>query len=127
MVKIIHSERDQKSFKRLLKIPRVTNFRDLGGYLTGDGRTVKWGQLYRSGHLADLTPRGMDLLTNLNLSTIVDFRSTYESQRHPDRVPEGVRLIHLPVMDQANREMSQEIRERIKNNQMEGFAPDQLI
>jgi len=128
MAKIIHSERDQRSsIKRLLKIPRVSNFRDLGGYLTGDGRTVKWGQLYRSGHLADLTPRGMDLLTNLDLSTIVDFRSTYEFQRHPDRVPEGVRLIHLPVMDQANREMSQEIRERIKNNHMEGFAPDQLI
>jgi len=128
MARMNNSERIQKSSKkRVLKIPRVSNFRDMGGYLTGDGRTVKWGQLYRSGHLADLTPRGLDLLTNLDLSTTIDFRSTYEAQRHPDRVPSDVRTIHLPVMDQANREMSQEIRERIKNNHMEGFSPEHLI
>ena len=123
-----NSERIQKSSKkRVLKIPRVSNFRELGGYSARDGRSVKWGQLYRSGHLADLTPRGLDLLTNLDLSTIIDFRSAYEAQRHPDRVPPDVREIHLPVMDQANREMSQEIRERIKNNNFDGFSADHLI
>jgi len=128
MARMNNSERIQKpSKKRVLKIPRVSNFRDLGGYVARDGRTVKWGQLYRSGHLADLTPRGLDLLTNLDLTTIVDFRSTYEVQRHPDRIPADVRAIHLPVMDQVNREMSQEIRERIKNNHIEGFTPDHLI
>ena len=128
MARMNISDTDQSSYKkRVLKIPRVSNFRDLGGYLTRDGRSVRWRQLYRSGHLADLTPRGLDLLTNLDLSTIIDFRSTYETQRHPDRVPDDVREIHLPVMDKANREMSQEIRERIRNNQMEGFTPDHLI
>jgi len=119
-----NSERNQRSSqKRILKIPRVSNFRDLGGYFARDGRSVKWGQLYRSGHLADLTPRGLDLFTNLDISTAIDFRSTYEAQRHPDRVPGGVKVIHLPVMDRANREMSQEIRKRIKNNHMEGYSP----
>ena len=118
----------QKSHpNRLLKIPGVSNFRDLGGYLTRDGRSVKWGQLYRSGHLADLTPRGLDLVTNLDLFAIIDFRSAYETQRHPDRVPENVQAFHLPVMDQANREMSQEIRDRIKTNQFDGFSPHVLI
>ncbi len=128
MARLNYSETDQKSDKnRLLKIPGVSNFRDLGGYFTKDGRTVKWGQLYRSGHLAGLTPRGLDLTTKLNLSTTVDFRSTYETQRHPDRVPAGVRALHLPVMDQANREMSQEIRERIKNNNIAGYSPVPII
>ena len=113
--------------KRLLKIPGASNFRDLGDYKTRDGRSVKWGQLYRSGHLAGLTPRGLDLITSLGLYAVIDFRSAYETQRHPDRIPAGVRAIHLPVMDQANREMSQEIRERIKNNKFDGFSADHLI
>ncbi len=128
MAGLNYSEIDQKSDKkRLLKIPGVSNYRDLGGYIAMDGRTVKWGQLYRSGHLAALTPRGLNQITKLDLFTTIDFRSAYEAQRHPDRVPEDVRAIHLPVMDQANREMSQEIRERIKNNRIEGFSPDHLI
>jgi len=117
----------RKSHKRLIKIPRVSNFRDLGGYQTGDGRSVKWGRLYRAGHLADLTPRGLKKVSALDLSVSVDFRSNYEIHHHPDRLPPGVRSIHLPVMDQANREMSKEIRERIKNNHLEGFSPDKLI
>ena len=128
LARLNNSERIQESSKkRVLKIPRMSNLRDLGGYLVRDGRTVKWGQLYRSGHLADLTPRGLDLLKNLDLSTTIDFRSTYEAQRHPDRIPADVRALHLPVMDQANREMSQEIRERIKDNRMEGFSPENLM
>ena len=31
------------------------NFRDVGGYRTEGGRTVKWGKLYRSGSLGGLT------------------------------------------------------------------------
>ena len=123
-----NSEIDQKSHqKRLLKIHSVSNYRDLGGYITRDGRSVKWGQLYRSGHLADLTPRGLDLITSLDLYAIIDFRSAYETQRHPDRIPADIRALHLPVMDKANREMSQEIRERMKDNNFVGFSADRLI
>lgn len=123
-----NSDRNHRTHqKRLLKIPGVSNCRDLGGYLTRDGLSVKWGQLYRSGHLADLTPRGLDLITSLNLYAIIDFRSAHETQRRPDRVPADVRVIHLPVMDQANRDMSQEIRERVKDNNFDGFSADHLI
>ena len=31
------------------------NFRDLGGYRTTDGRMLKWGEVYRSGELGQLT------------------------------------------------------------------------
>lgn len=113
--------------KRVLNIPRLVNFRDLGGYMTGDGRTVKWGLLYRAGRLFDVSPRGLKLISELDLFASVDFRSVYEADRHPDRLPASVRAIHLPVMDEANREMSREIRERITNNHLEGFSADQLI
>lgn len=113
--------------RRVLRIPRVWNFRDLGGYKAKDGRTVKWGQLYRSGRLSDVSPRALKLINELDLYTCIDFRSNYETQHHPDRLPADVRALHLPVMDEANREMSKEIRERITNNHLEGFSADQLI
>ena len=35
------------SAERLLPLRHAINARDLGGYATADGRTVKWGVLYR--------------------------------------------------------------------------------
>jgi len=40
-----------------------TNFRDLGGYETKDGRTLKTGIVFRSGHLNHLSLKDVELLT----------------------------------------------------------------
>lgn len=40
--------------QRLLPIKHGYNFRDLGGYQTSDGHTVKWHRLIRSGALNNL-------------------------------------------------------------------------
>lgn len=120
-------KREITNKSRLLKIPGVRNFRDLGGYQTLDGRSVKWGQLYRSGDLSRLTSRGLHTLSNFGLYAILDFRSEYEAERRPSQVPVGVQELRLPVMDQANREISQQIRERLKNKEYEGFDPSHMI
>ena len=41
--------------RRHVQLEGAHNFRDLGGYATEDGRTVRWGLFYRSDHLAQLT------------------------------------------------------------------------
>jgi protein-tyrosine phosphatase len=53
------------------------NFRDLGGYLTTDGRTVRWGCVFRSGSLR-LTPADFAVLQRLHVRTVIDLRSTRE-------------------------------------------------
>lgn len=53
------------------------NFRDLGGYLTTDGRTVRWGCVFRSGSLR-LTPADFAVLQRLRVRTVIDLRSTRE-------------------------------------------------
>ncbi len=63
---------------RLVPLHGGRNFRDLGGYKTTDGHTVKWGKLYRSGMLANLTDADYQLIEGLNIDTIVDFRTTSE-------------------------------------------------
>ena len=51
--------------QRHIALDGQTNFRDLGGYATTDGRTVKWGEVYRSGELQDLSDADVEALSAL--------------------------------------------------------------
>ncbi len=62
---------------------RAPNFR-LGGYLTADGRSVKWGLVYRSGALNKLDAGDQAYLERLGLKRIVDFRAPDEVEDAPD-------------------------------------------
>lgn len=68
---------------RVLSFEGGRNFRDLGGYTTVDGKTVKWGKLYRSGVLHNLTEDAYGQIEALGIETVVDFRSTEERQKEP--------------------------------------------
>jgi protein-tyrosine phosphatase len=65
----------------------ATNFRDLGGYPTGDGRTVKWGMLFRSNGLFALTESDLDYLARNKFRLVCDFRSVEEQNTAPSRLP----------------------------------------
>ena len=38
---------------RFIDMDNILNFRDLGGYTTKDDKQLKWGQIFRSGHLSN--------------------------------------------------------------------------
>jgi protein-tyrosine phosphatase len=74
------------------------NFRDLGGYAAGDGRRIKWGVVYRSGELSQLSDDDVGKLGDLGIRTVVDFRSPEEvSARGEGRVPSGAQVFPLPI------------------------------
>ncbi|MEM7284356.1 MAG: tyrosine-protein phosphatase, partial [Pseudomonadota bacterium] len=82
--------------ERRLSLPNIQNFRDIGGYRTKDGRQLRWGRLYRSGHLADLTEDEHAYLQSLGLSLIVDFRMSDERKDSPTRLKDIIEPnIHL--------------------------------
>lgn len=75
-----------------------SNFRDLGGYATADGREVKWGMVYRAGELNELTEDDVVMLGQLGIKTVVDLRSTQEiDARGEARIPEGTRVLPTPI------------------------------
>lgn len=73
---------------RLLPLESTLNARDLGGYATADGRRVKWGILFRTDSLANLTPDDVAQLAKLKLAVVTDFRSDAERADAPDRLPQ---------------------------------------
>ncbi|MFC4595866.1 tyrosine-protein phosphatase [Sphingobium tyrosinilyticum] len=78
-----------KRYSRLLPLEGGQNFRDLGGYRTMDGRTVRWRLLYRSGSMYGLTQKDFAYLGRLGIRTVCDFRSTAERTRQPVSWPRG--------------------------------------
>lgn len=58
---------------RHIQLEGEPNFRDLGGYQTTDGRTVKWRQVFRTGELGKLTDADVEKLEKLELKTMVNF------------------------------------------------------
>lgn len=87
--------------KRLISLPGAFNVRDIGGYTTTDGQTVRWGQVYRSGTLSNLTDDGLARLTELGIRTICDLRTTHEVETIPARLPETIRYEHIPLHEQG--------------------------
>jgi len=81
----------------------VRNFRDVGGLPTVDGRRVRHGVLFRSGHLAHATEKDAAFLGSLGLHTVFDFRNAADKKLEgPDVELPGVRNVSLPLTDPAD-------------------------
>jgi protein-tyrosine phosphatase len=76
----------------LLPLEGGFNLRDMGGYATEDGRTVKRGMLFRSGVMSLLTEADEAHLAGLGIATVCDLRRPGERKREPTRwcEPAGV-------------------------------------
>lgn len=77
------------------------NFRDMGGYVTVDGRSTRWGVLYRADGLGSLTDTDLDVVRELGLRTVIDLRSDGELAAR-GRFPHekiAVDFAHLPILD----------------------------
>lgn len=75
--------------ERTLAVEGMNNFRDMGGYQAADGKRVKWGKLFRSDHLYNLTEKGCIYLQKLGIRTIIDYRSPNEISKYPNKVISG--------------------------------------
>ena len=110
-----------KLAERQIPLDGMDNFRDLGGYETADGRTTRWGRVYRSGELGDLTDADVETLHDLGINLVCDFRSPAEREESPDRLPTQnpptvlQTEIYTPGVD------PKELQDRIMSGDLEGL------
>ncbi len=91
-------EETEKNNVRHIQLEGQSNFRDIGGYRTIDGKTVKWGEIYRSGLLSKLTDNDLKIIDSLRLKTVVNFLTDFEIEsKGKDKLPSYVSEQPLPI------------------------------
>lgn len=79
--------------ERKVNLTGAFNFRDLGGYPTTDGKTVKWGLLFRGEELGHLTDADIKTLQEMGIKTNVDYRTDAEVAALADPVIKGINYV----------------------------------
>ena len=110
---------------RLLPMDGAHNTRELGGYKTTDGKSVKWGMLYRSDKLSDISDTDQEYLQDLGIKKIIDFRSKEEKEEDPDIIPKGIDYIEMPIsVDGAMRSKIEAVLKGETNKDVKSFLID---
>ena len=88
----------ETDFQRSIPLEGQSNFRDIGGYKTVDGQTVRSGIVFRSGELHGLTEKDVQTLSELGIGTVVNFLSPAEIEaRGADVLPAGTKEVLQPI------------------------------
>ena len=86
---------------RHIPFQQCLNFRDMGGYRTTSGRSIRWRRLFRSGALHRMTLQDSALAHDaLGITAVLDFRTRQEvaEQGKGPLFTRGVRHLHLPLL-----------------------------
>ena len=79
----------------------ISNARELGGYKTIGGKTVRKGVLLRSAALTDASQEELDsLIRDYKLSAVIDIRASYELAEEPEPVLDSVAQYNFKIMDE---------------------------
>lgn len=106
-------------------IAGLSNFRDLGGVHTADGKTVKRGRLFRS---QQLDGGDKAALAALHLEEIGDFRGDPEKAGHADPDLAGAVPLAVPIFDDAHPEndLGAQLMAKLGELSAAGDDPDAL-
>jgi hypothetical protein len=102
---ILNPDEAKREGRFVAGISSIKNLRDIGGYLTEDGKSVRWGRIYRGASLANLTPEDGAAILRMGLKTVCDLRTLEEVTPAPDIIPDSdlIEYWHLPVTQETNR------------------------
>ena len=119
------SENSLNTPARHISLEGQPNFRDLGGYKTVDGRSVKWRQLFRTGELGSLSDADVKKLEELNLRTMVNFLLPEEIEKHgADRLPKGVLEIFDPISGERSAHLAMVAQNAISSGDFDKLPPE---
>lgn len=88
--------------EQTLNMTAISNARELGGYKTMDGKSVRKGVLFRTAALTDASQEELNsLIEAYHLAAIIDLRASYELEEDPEPVVDGVAQYNFKIMDEA--------------------------
>ena len=92
---------------RRLALEGAYNFRDLGGIQTSDGKSIRWGQVFRSDTLTRLTSADYARLNAIGISLVCDLRTREERKTDPTEWQEGSPVFVLAPVSENDKGSSQ--------------------
>ncbi len=99
------------------------NFRDVGGYRTSGGKSVKRGVVFRSGRMPRLTDNDIAKVQQLGIQTVVNFLTPEEIKSSgKNRLPPGAREILHPIDSDGG--LAVMVLEARKNGDFSKVPPD---
>ena len=102
---------------RTIKVDGVANVRDLGGWKTEDGKTVKQGMVFRGGRLnvnsievamPEILPSGQEALAQLGIKTELDLRQAENNEigSLTESFIAGAQYVNIPMIGELNKTRS---------------------
>lgn len=109
--------------ERQVYFPKAHNMRDVGGYQTATRGRVRWGRIFRTGHIDTLHQWERRRLEKLGIRTVIDLR---EKEEFPCELTQyrHFNYIHLPLAPGNKQRM---IRGFIEGQSVDVKDPEQLI
>ena len=83
--------------KRRIRLAKMANLRDLGGYEAQNGAVTAWGRLYRSDLPADLGEQEVRQIQEMGITTVIDLRSEQERSCHPNSLQGIQGIAYCPI------------------------------
>lgn len=92
--------------ERRLPLTNLYNCRDMGGYLTADGRLTTWGKVFRSDALHQIDEKERAYIECMDIKRIIDFRSPQEIDKDPNKPISTSEMVnfnpHADIAQQAS-------------------------
>ena len=85
---------------QLIQLENAANVRELGGFKTTSGKTIKRKKLIRSAAINELSETDQATLSNYGINQIIDFRSYEEAKAQPDQPIRYAQQFFLPIFSE---------------------------
>jgi len=109
-----------------INIKKVHNFRAVGNIKNIDGRSLKEGKFYRSGHLGKLKKRSFDELEKLGIKEVIDLRNSKEIAQKPDRLPGDIIYKNYSAFEDEGDQLDQ-AKKLVLKGKVDGSDADQRM
>lgn len=112
---------------RQIHFKNAVNFRDIGGLKTQDGKTVRWGKIFRSDNLSRLESGEFEKFNEMHIKTVYDLRTDHEIKGREDHLPANVKYLHTPTVQDREGEIAK-LRAKVISGQIsEAQANEQTV